>query len=224
MSNTNAAKLIIENIQLLEQSKKMIEDEIGVKLHEAVDKVIKEHIDSFGEWEGCYQFLEEGYIAFAPNNWKAKISNKFHQNFYARYSLSSESSETDQEGNEWWLSSFLKNDIERIIFDIYPWYDNFKEKVNNKKWREFSSEQNQLKPQIEQLGFKYNAVNGSWYLLVDGIESKVFIESYENDDLEDALTPIIEALDKVKQAHPYFDQVVQAAIAKFGRIEAEDAV
>ena len=73
------------------------------------------------------------------------------------------------------------------------------EKVNNKKWREFSSEQNQLKPQIEQLGFKYNAVNGSWYLLVDGIESKVFIESYENDDVEDALTPIREALDKVKQ-------------------------
>ena len=59
---------------------------------------------------------------------------------------------------------------------------------------------------------------------MDGIESKVFIESYENDDLEDALTPIIEALDKVKQAHPYFDQIVQAAIAKFGRIEAEDAV
>ena len=222
MSNINAVKLVIENIQLLEQANKLLNEEIQVKLFETVDKVVKEHVDSFGEWQGCYQFLEGKYIAFAPNNWKAKISNKFHQNFYARYSLDCESSEIECEDGSW-LSTFLKNDIERVIFNFYPWYDNFKEKVNNKKWKEFSNEQNQLIPQIEQLGFKYNATNGSWYLVVDGIEPAVFIESYENDDLEDALTPITEALDTLKQAHRYFDQIVQAAITKFGRIDSEDA-
>ena len=81
-----------------------------------------------------------------------------------------------------------------------------------------------MNPQIEQSGFKYNATSGGWYLAVNGIEPEIFIESYENDTLEDALTPITEALEKVKQAHPYFDQIVQAAIVKFGRIEAEETV
>jgi len=39
--------------------------------------------------------------------------------------------------------------------------------------------------------------------------------------LDDALTPITDALNTLKQAHPYFDQIVQAAIAKFGRVEEE---
>ncbi|MDM1020913.1 hypothetical protein QSV37_11465 [Acinetobacter sp. VNK23] len=221
MSNVNAAKLIIENIQLLEQSKKMIEDEISIKLFETVDHVIKEKIESFGEWEGDYKFLEYNSVSFAPSYWKVKDSNKFHQKFYARYSIGCENEQTDSDYNHWWLSNFLKNDVERIIFDLYPWYDNFKEKVNNKKWKEFVSEQDQLNLQIEQLGFKYNAHKGCWYLVVEGIEPEIFIE---NDDLADALTPITEALDKIKQAHPYFDQIVQAAIAKFGRVEVEETV
>lgn len=218
MNNVNAVKLIIENIQLLEQSKKMIEDEISVKLFEKVDSVIKEKIESFEgiEWDGYFKFSED-YLAFAPSNWKVKDSNKFHQNFYARFSLGCES-----EDNYWWLSTFLKNDVDRIVFNFYQWQPNFS-KCTTKDWKAFANEQNQLKPQIEQLGFKYNAASGGWYLIVDGIEPECFIESYENDDLADALTPITEALDKIKQAHPYFDQIVQAAIEKFGRIDSEDA-
>ena len=56
MSNINAVKLVIENIQLLEQANKLLNEEIQVKLFETVDKVVKEHVDSFGEWQGCYQF------------------------------------------------------------------------------------------------------------------------------------------------------------------------
>ena len=117
MSNVNAVKLIVENIQLLEQSKKIIEDEITVKLNETVDQIIKECIDSFVGWEGSYQFLEDNYIAFAPSHWKAKSSNKFHQNYFARYSLSCENEEINSDYNYWWLSSFLKNDI--LFINIY---------------------------------------------------------------------------------------------------------
>ena len=222
MSNVQAAKLIIENIQLLEQAKIILEGEITEKLLAAVDKVVQEYIDSLDvQWDGYFK-LSEDYLVFAASDWKVKDSNKFIQNFYARYGLGWESGETDGDTNCWWLSSFIKNDVERIIFDFYPCYDNYKEKVNKKKWNEFANEQNQLQPKIEQFGYKFNASNGSWYIVVDGIEPKTFIENYESDTLEDALTPIIEALDKVKQAHPYFDQIVQAAIVKFGRIENEE--
>ncbi len=99
--------------------------------------------------------------------------------------------------------------------------DNYKEKVNKTKWSKFANEQNQLIPQIEQEGLKFNALNGFWYLIVDGIEPKNVIEGFENNDLVEALTPITDALDILEQAHPYFDKIVQAAIAKFGRVEEE---
>ena len=219
MNNVNAVKLIVENIQLLEQANKLLEEEINVKLFETVDKVVKEHVDGFGEWDGYFEFTED-YLAFSPSYWKVKNSNKFHQNYFARYSLDCESSEIDGEG-EGWLSAFLNNDIERVVFNIYPWQPNFS-KCTNKDWKTFAYEQNQLNHQIEQAGFKYNAAKGSWYLIIGGIKPEAFIEGYEKNDLVDALTPITEALDKVKGAHQYFDQIVQAAIAKFGRIENEE--
>ncbi|MPW45099.1 hypothetical protein [Acinetobacter guerrae] len=224
MSNINAIKLIIENIQMLEQANGMINDEITIKLFETVDHVIQDKVESFqdGEWDGYFNFSAD-YLAFAPSNWKVVNSNKFNQNFYARYSLGCESEEIGCDSNQWWLSTFLKNDVEHIVFTFYPWQPNFL-KSTNKDWKAFANEQNQLKPQIEQLGFKYNANKGSWYLVVDGIEPAVFIDSYENDNLADALTPIVDALNKIEKAHPYFDQIVQAAIAKFGRVEVEETV
>ena len=220
MSNVNAAKLIIENIQLLEQSKKLLEDEISVELFEAVDEVIKNYMDA--EWDGYYKFSED-YLAFAPSQWKVKDSNKFHQNYFARYTLNCENEETNGGYNHWWLSSFLKNDVDRIIFNFYPWQPNFA-KCTTKDWKAFANEQNQLNPQIEQSGFKYNATSGGWYLAVNGIEPEIFIESYENGNLVDALTPISEALETIQKTNPYFDKIVQAAIAKFGRVEVEQTV
>ncbi|OTG98219.1 hypothetical protein B9T24_02375 [Acinetobacter sp. ANC 4654] len=225
MSNVQAAKLIIENIQLLEQAKIILEGEIAEKLLTSVDEVVKRYLEGFEGWGGNFNFYEKNDLKFAPENWQAKQETEFkHQNFYARYCLNCESSEIGGDYHEWWVSTFLKNDIDRIIFSIYPWYENYKEKVNKKKWNEFANEKNQLQPEIEQCGFKFNASNGSWYIVVDGIEPKTFIENYESDTLEDALIPITDALGKLEKAHPYFDKIVQAAIEKFGRIESEDAV
>ncbi|AZN67055.1 hypothetical protein DX910_00705 [Acinetobacter haemolyticus] len=223
MSNINAVKLIIENIQLLEQAKKILEEVVSEKLFLTLDKVIKEHIEGFdGDWDGCYN-LGEDDIVFAPKHWKVKETNKFIQNFYARYGLSTKSQEVGGEETEWWLSTFLQNETDHVVFNFYPWRDNFF-RCTVKDWRDFTNKQNQIYPQIEQSGFKYNAAEASWYLVVEGIKSNIFSKNYDNDTLEDALTPITDALDKLKQAHPYFDKIVQTAIEKFGRVEVGEAV
>ena len=49
MSNINAAKLIIENIQLIEQMRNLLEGELGEKFFNAVDAVIKQSVESFDE-------------------------------------------------------------------------------------------------------------------------------------------------------------------------------
>ena len=223
MSNIQAVKLIIENIQYLEQAKTLIEGEVSEKLLLAVDKVVQEHIEGLEEWNGVFNFYQSNSLQFAPETWQAKQSDDFkYQNFYARYNLNCESSETGGDSHEWWLSTFLKNDIDRMILSIYPWYENFKEKVNKKKWNEFADAQNKLMPQIEKDGFKFNASNGSWYLIIEGISPSTFLENYESDTLVDALTPITDALKIIEKTHEHFDKIVQAAIEKFGRIENEE--
>lgn len=222
MSNIQAAKLIIENIQYLGQAKILLEGEVTEKLFVALDTIVQEHIDGLKEWSGVFDLNQSTSLKFAPETWRAKQGDDFNfKNFYARYYLDAESSVTSGDSNEWWLSTFLKNDIERVIFSFYPCFDNFKEKVNKTKWSKFANDQNQLVPQIVEAGFKFNTSNGCWYLIVEGIEPKTFIEGYENNDLVEALTPITDALKVIEKTHDHFDKIVQAAILQFGCLEKE---
>lgn len=215
-----AVKLIIENIQYLEQAKKLLEGEITENLHNAVDTKIRDYIEGFdNQWSGIFNFYEDNNIQFAPESWRAKEGNDFkHQHFYARYFLGCESDEVGGEGTAWWLSTFLKNDVDHMVFNFYPWRENYL-KCTVKDWRTFANEKNLVYKDIEQNGFKYNAKEGSWYLIIEGIDPKAFLENYESDDLDDALEPIKVALEKIKIVHPYFDEIVKAAKEKFNNEE-----
>ena len=225
MSNVNAVKLIIENIQLLEQAKQFIEGETSEKFLVAVDTKIQEKIKEFG-WIGIFNFYETNNLWFLPKNWKEdslsiEESKKF-EGLYAYYELWSR-----QEGevsNEWWLTSFLPNDNEKMVLNFEIDFTKFKVKPSKKERLFFTLNANNLYPDIEKNGFKYDGENGHWYLSIVSLDTQEIIKNYESDTLEDALAPIIEALDKLKQTHSYFDEIIQSAIAKFGRVEVEEIV
>lgn len=221
MSNQAAVKLIIENIQLLEQATTLIDGELSEAIFGSIDELIKESVESFnGEWEGIFNFYQES-IHFAPKQWQANQADEFkYQNYYARYWLAQETDETNESGNYWWLSNLFKNDKDKMIFRFYPWYASFA-KLGAKAWKEFARECNQNIPEIEQAGFKFNAKEGGWYLSISSLDPNLVINNYENHNLRDALGPIVEALEKLKQVHPYFDKIVQQAIEKFSKAEAE---
>ena len=52
---------------------------------------------------------------------------------------------------------------------------------------------------------------------IKSLDQKEVAENYVSDTLEDALTPITEALEIVQKAHPIFKKIVQEAIDRFGR-------
>lgn len=221
MSNVNAAKLIIENIQLLEQARNLLESELSEKFLNAVDTVIKQSVDNFDEdIIAEYNFYEDE-TWFLPVKWqKAPFKpddSKTWKYVCAFYELAKEGGNDDM--NHWWLSIFFKNDLDRMTFNFVLWKNGFN-KASTKDWKEFVAKINQDYPQIEQLGFKFNP-EGNWYLPIASLDKQAVIENYERDTIEDALTPISDALDILKQAHPHFDKIVQAAIARFGRVEEE---
>lgn len=219
MSNIQAVELIVNNILNLEEAKKLLEGEISEKLCTAVDKKVSNFIESLDEkWEGKFNFYDEYAVEFSPENWRAKNGDNFKFQHYCAYYLWCKSQATDVEGTEWWFTTFLKNNVDQMAFYFILGKDNFL-KCNQRDLKKFTDEMNIKYTEIENLGFKYNAKAGSWYLVIDGIDPQLFIENYENDNLEDALEPFEVALKKLKQAHPYFDAIVQAAKEKFNSEE-----
>ncbi len=227
MSNQAAVKLVLENMQLLEQTVTLINGELSEIFFNAVNDLIKETVETFeGEWKGVYDFYEDTLV-FAPQQWQARQSDDFkYQTYFARYELNSESNiMKEKEGNNWWLSNFLDSPNDNMVFSIYPWYASFGKsftKAGAKTWKAFAAESNQKYPQIEQAGFKFQAKDGSWYIPIAGLDATVVAENYTNNTLRDALTPISDALEKLKEAHPYFAKIVQEAIEKFGKVELDE--
>ena len=223
MSNINAAKLIIENIQLLEQAVKLLEGELAEVFFKTVDEVIKKSVNDFEDETIAIYDLHENDTWFLSTKWKREPFNinddKTHKNLFAYYQILSH--DFGEDGNYWWLTNFFNNDYGVIVFGFYLHRDGFN-KTYAKDWKAFIAEMNQNYPQIEQLGFKFDTEG--WYLPIASLDSDEVVKNYENDTLEDALIPITEALNTLKQAHPYFNQIVQAAIAKFGRVEVEETV
>lgn len=226
MSNKAAARLVIENMQMIEQARLLIEDELEPAFFKVVDSLVNERVGEFaGGWQGVFGWADGDEMQFAPEPWTASSNqaDKFnYKNYYARYHLSLESSEGGVlDGNHWWLSSFFTNPNDRYVFQFSPWYANFG-KLSSKLWRDFAGTKNQEYPQIEQAGFKFNAKSGRWHLPITRLDAAVVAENYVNDTLQDVFEPIInDALDKLLQAHPYFDKIIKSAIGKFGTAEAE---
>lgn len=222
MSNDIATKLIIENIHLLEQAKSLLEGEITEKLLTALDEFMKKEVEGYGDnWNGIFQFNGSSNLSFAPSEWGAKSVEEFKpQNYYGRYHFYCESNQTNEDGNGWWFTTFLQNDIEKLIISLYPWYSAYSD-CSVKKWKAFAQEKNSLHPELELHGFKYNPRDGSWYLLIDGIEPSVMIDAYNRDDFSTAFEPIANALETVKKVHPTFDLIVKEAIKKFNTDTSE---
>lgn len=210
-----AAKLIIEKIHLLEEAHTLLEDEITPRIFKVIDEILEEFI-TFEKWKGSINFTESDSSEFAPIDWQVNPNESFkYQDFYARYTLTIEDSHiTDVNSSHWWLSCLTKSSKEKMIFTFYPWFANFN--ISNKKaWKnfalEFQKNHNTKMDELEIIGFKYIASEVGWFLPIEGIEASKLAQAYFDDELNDVLAPIKDALEKIKEAHPIFEEFIQSA-------------
>ena len=212
MSKQAAFKLIIENIQMFDEASKLISEEFDSELFNAVDNVIKEFEFDF-ECKGKFNSAENGFSIFYPSNWLANSEDDTDaNNCYAHYYFNSESAEASIEIHYWAITSlFSKTD--RMILGFYSWRKQFSQ-CGKKGWKEFLIQQNKQYLKLQELGFEFNTTYG-FYLPIKPLDPKLVIENYP-DSLEDAMEPIRDALKTLKEAHPIFNEIVEAAKKKFG--------
>lgn len=64
---------------------------------------------------------------------------------------------------------------------------------------------------IQEFGFEFHSEELAVYLAIPPLDVQQVIEGYENDTLADAMEPIRETLQKLLDAHQYFEQIVEEA-------------
>lgn len=82
-------------------------------------------------------------------------------------------------------------------------------KVMEDAWKEHVSAFNRKHPELEQLGFKFSDFAFTWYLPLEKLDPMLVAEHYVNKTLVEALNPIKDALEKIKQAYPIFNQFIE---------------
>ncbi|SDY81179.1 hypothetical protein [Acinetobacter kyonggiensis] len=117
MEHKQAAKLIIENIQLLEQAKILLEGELSQTFFNTVDKVIEQSVGNFDDEIIASCNFHEDETWFLSTKWKQEPfsfgDTKTWKNLYAFYELTNEG--CNERSNDWWLTNFFPNDLGRVI-------------------------------------------------------------------------------------------------------------
>ena len=203
MSRQNAVSLILTNLPLIEEVSKFIDEELSVKLFGEIDHLLKE---TLCDWKGHFDFYNNG-TSFAPSEWvQGEFENKLgYKNALARYDLWKTISKKE---NYWWISTLFRNEKDCLAFKFQGNWGNEQFKFTFKKWQTFCSLMNQKYPELEQKGFKFNAKEAYWYLPIKPLEINEIIESYEEDNLYQALNPISESLEILLDSHQYFQKIM----------------
>ncbi|MDD0823175.1 hypothetical protein PTQ27_01625 [Mannheimia sp. AT1] len=203
MSKTQAVKLILENLPMIEEMESFLYDELAPSLFNTLDNIIK---DELQDWDGIFDFYEN-HTGFCPKNWMTDKLDKGlnYRNSIGRYHLGE-----IKENNHQWISNLFNINGGQMNFIFYGHWGNEQFKFTRGKWKNFCRNMNEKFLEIQQTGFKFDEKEGRWYLPIQPLDIQKVIECYEND-LEDAMEPIYEACGTLLKAHPYFEKIMEEA-------------
>lgn len=203
-------RLVIQHLAVLESAPAVV-SEVEQRVFGAIDEKIKEWVESQGDWEGVFDYLDEE-TTFKPLSWEKNENG----NYLAYYTLDCE---TD-DGYAHTLSPLLGVTPTNfgILFSLMTsWITGMSGKgaKPGAAWKKYLAEQFS-KTKLPELHFE---LHGEDLFLPIRIDAQVLAEGYP-DSLGDALTPIDEALERLEAAHPEIDALLKAAQEYHNSIQA----
>lgn len=228
MSETDAAQLIIENIQMLDDAQTIVSN-VEKKVFDEINNFIKESVEDFnkesgeifieGDWFGFYEIDldDSGFTWFSPKKWEAGEDGSCET--LASYILESRA-KSDAEDN-WHFTSLFPTGKCSFGFLLAFERVQFQKPPTVKELRKFTLAKNQTNTAIEEAGFKFDPEESQWFLPFN-LDVKEVAENYVTNTLFDAFKPITEALKKLQEAHPHFVSIIEDAKKAFSGIALED--
>lgn len=201
MSKTQAVKLILENLSMIEEVVEFLDKELSPSLFNAIDSTIK---DELGDWVGIFDFLENR-TAFCPKHFLTGELDNNLNNSIANYYF-----HQVDDTNHYWLSNLFNINGNLMKFTFWGHWRNEGFNFTGRKWKKFCQQENEKYPEIQQAGFKFNEKDGYWYLPIQPLDIQKVIECYESD-LEEAMEPIRDACRILLKTHRYFEKIMEDA-------------
>ena len=194
-------KLVIENVELLEEAPNVIE-EVENKVFKEINNRIKTFFANREGWkeDGVYTFLEDiedAQTTFAPIDWPEDED----KNYTAYYSFRSGSGEDYQ----YWLTALVgKTSADR--FGIYFEVDCNSVGMNKRQWKNFLASQYQKQPFLQESNVLLEESSLCIPIIID---SKLMAEEYPF--FETCLKPVDDALEILLKVNQIIDAVVREA-------------
>jgi len=207
MSDRNAHSLIIKSLSIIEDVHREYREKVGPDIYEEIDKVIKEFIES-SDWTGEANFWEKASFWVAPSYWKAddiEDSDEFVAWYCFDFVNDSKSTlSSSSEGYIFHLSPLLGIGATQagLSFTVNRKY------IGSPKasdWKKFGQSHRHY-TELSKIGF-IQLNSGNWFIPFK-LDSDLLADAYVTGTIVDALQPIVDVLQKIKDSHTLFEQVL----------------
>lgn len=201
-----AGQLILSQLKMFNEAVVLFENVINNAFEETVDGCVSSFSDD-NDWVGKFELASKNKCWLAPKNWvinpkekNPKVKSKFFVNCL------------DEENMSYWVAIFCgvpaKDDQAGFSFEVEP--NAFGDK---KTW---STCANQISPDLVSrlitLGFQ-NQGNGHFFLPVR-LDNQLLADTWHKEEKfaedDDCFAPLREALEKLNQAVPIFDKIMDS--------------
>lgn len=196
--NNELCKLIIENIELLEEAPGVISS-IEKLAFQKINHKFKAFFVGRAGWkdDGVYDYFDDdgGETSFASASWPVDDDGA-----YAAYY---QFSEACGDLSEYYLSILtgkVPKDNYGIFFDVDANFFG----MNKRTWKAFLQNQYQLNPKLGELGVEFSAGRLCIPIILDAT-----LVAKEYPDLEESLNPVDDALAILMEAHLHISGIVE---------------
>jgi len=203
MSTKEIQVLVIRHLKDIDAAAKLLENEIQGTIFSKIDTCAEEWVAARPDkgWYGRYGWKEKRALAIAPIAWRVSGSEPKEELFYASFELEGIDSEKDY----FWLTTLCKQGGGTMGFS---WRFNLEHfTIKKRDWKNFIGPK---VDEIRKLGFTYDNTGGTFFMHFE-INSEELAKAYEQDNIEDALQPMRQVLDRLDKARGSFDRLIASA-------------
>ena len=140
MSHKQMGKLIIENIQILEEAERLLSGDLSQEIYDELEKVLhdKEKMIT-GEWSQSNELFSNTFYLFALRIWGLIHSEDFRvKDYFACYFLTWKSINPEQEVEQHLVTILFKNSFNVMVFKFFTWFGCYAN-CTNSMWKKFST-------------------------------------------------------------------------------------
>ena len=205
METTNPRKagaLILNNLSMFNEAAILLEQQIEVKIFEVFQEITSDWITKNG-WRGEAEWLnEEENIWMLPIEWQSSLEEDLSQIAVFWFGYENEKTESYN------IADLCGCGQSRLGF-FFSKGDSIKRsnwKINKILYEEISEK-------LNILGFKNNGDKYDVWFLPVVLDNTKLAWAYENDDFDEAMQPLLIALDTLLKSRPILDSIVDEIAA-----------